>query len=171
MSHSIMNDQGLVATCEADPRAMIIHHLMRWIANKPVGFYDPTVNVGEDKLMLAHCTLPTKIKGYDQLPLKYVPTTHHESNTWVAPKVLYESGVVTIAGFSHDSGKMISIRADATGPDFLKVCRDQIEAGVRNAKAALEGWQGFHSVMAYGDHAKDLELLANLTEMQLIERT
>jgi len=171
MSHSIMNDQGLVATCEADPTAMIIHYLMRWIANKPVGFYDPTVNVGEGKLMLAHCTSPTKMKGYDQPPLKYVATTHHESNTSVAPKVLYEPGVVTMAGFSYDLGKMISIRADATGPDFLRVCRDQIEARVGNAKAALEGWQGFHWVMAYGDHVKDLELLANLTGMQLIEVT
>jgi L-fucose isomerase-like protein len=95
MAFSIMNDGGLVATCEADPTAMVIHYLMRWIANKPVAFYDPTVNIGEGKLILAHCTSPTRMRGFSEQPFRYIATTHHESNTSVAPKVLYEPGIVT----------------------------------------------------------------------------
>jgi L-fucose isomerase-like protein len=95
MAFSMMNDGGLVATCEADPTAMVIHYLMRWIANKPVAFYDPTVNIGEGKLILAHCTSPTRMRGFNEQPFRYIATTHHESNTSVAPKVLYEPGIVT----------------------------------------------------------------------------
>ncbi|WP_291765929.1 hypothetical protein, partial [Caldivirga sp. UBA161] len=147
MAFSIMNDSGLVGTCEADPTAMITHYLLRWIANKPTAFYDPTVNIGEGKLILAHCTSPTRMLGYGVEGFRYIATTHHESNTSVAPKVLYEAGVVTIAGLSHDLSKLLIIRGEATGPTFLRICRNQVEVKVNEAKAALENWQGFHWVM------------------------
>ena len=171
MAFSIMNDGGLVATCEADPTAMVIHYLMRWIANKPVAFYDPTVNIGEGKLILAHCTSPTRMRGFSEQPFRYIATTHHESNTSVAPKVLYEPGIVTIAGFSYDLSRLIVIRGEATGPTYLRICRDQIEVKVNDAATALEGWQGFHWVMAYGDYVRELELLARLTGTQLVKVT
>jgi len=150
---------------------MVIHYLMRWIANKPVAFYDPTVNIGEGKLILAHCTSPTRMRGFNEQPFRYIATTHHESNTSVAPKVLYEPGVVTIAGFSYDLSRLIVIRGEATGPTYLRICRDQIEVKVSDAAAALEGWQGFHWVMAYGDYVRELELLARLTGTQLVKVT
>ncbi len=59
MSHGLMNDEGIVAPCEADPTAMVIHYLLRWIANRPTAFYDPTVNLEKGKALLAHCTSPT----------------------------------------------------------------------------------------------------------------
>ena len=169
MAFSIMNDSGLVATCEADPTAMITHYLMRWIANRPVAFYDPTVNIGEGKLILAHCTSPTRMTGYDKAPFRYIATTHHESNTSVAPKVLYEPSTVTIAGLSHDLSKLLIIKGEATGPTYLRICRNQVEVKVKDAAGALENWQGFHWVMAYGDYVKELELLAKLTGMQAIK--
>ncbi|MGC9136031.1 hypothetical protein [Caldivirga sp.] len=169
MAFSIMNDSGLVATCEADPTAMITHYLMRWIANRPVAFYDPTVNIGEGKLILAHCTSPTRMTGYDKAPFRYIATTHHESNTSVAPKVLYEPGTVTIAGLSHDLSKLLIIKGEATGPTYLRICRNQIEVKVKDAAGVLENWQGFHWVMAYGDYVKELELLAKLTGIQAIK--
>ncbi len=171
MAFSIMNDSGLVGTCEADPTAMIAHYLMRWIANKPVAFYDPTVNIGEGKLILAHCTSPTRMLGYGREGFRYIATTHHESNTSVAPKVLYEPGTVTIVGLSHDLSRILVIRGEATGPTFLRICRDQVEVKVNEAKAALDNWQGFHWVMAYGDYVNEVELLAKLTGIQMIKVT
>ncbi|MGC8601787.1 MAG: hypothetical protein ACP5LS_05155 [Thermoprotei archaeon] len=169
MSHSIMNDEGIVAPCEADPTAMVIHYLMRWIANRPTAFYDPTVDLGRGELVLAHCTSPTKLEGFDKPPFEYVATTHHESNTAVAPKVLYAPGKVTVAGFSYDLSKLLVIRGEAKGPTFLRICRDQIEVKVGDAYKALSQWQGFHWVMAYGDYSRELEVLAKLKGIQLIE--
>jgi hypothetical protein len=35
------------------------------------------------------------MRGFNEQPFRYIATTHHESNTSVAPKVLYEPGIVT----------------------------------------------------------------------------
>ncbi|NAZ29151.1 MAG: hypothetical protein GU355_07660, partial [Caldivirga sp.] len=45
------------------------------------------------------------------------------------------------------------------------------EVKVNDAATALEGWQGFHWVMAYGDYVRELELLARLTGTQLVKVT
>ncbi len=96
-------------------------------------------------------------------------TTHHESNTAVAPKVLYKPETVTIAGFSYDLNKLLVIKGEAKGATLLRICRDQIEVKIADAYKALREWQGFHWVAAYGDYTSELEILAKVKGIQLIK--
>lgn len=170
LSHSIMNDQGFVASCEADPVGMVAHFLLRHIAGKPAMFFDPTVNVGDNTVILAHCTSPTRVLGFDkQSP--YEVRTHHESNLSATPKVDYPQGDVTVLGFSFDFRRMMFFKGYSLGtpkPE-LRICRDQVVVKVNNAAKILENWQGFHWAMVYGDYTRELRILARVLGVEAIE--
>ena len=171
LSFSILNDKGIVATCEADPTEMLLHYLLTHIASKPVFFNDPTVNEKDGTLILAHCTSPTKMLGYDKPQLKYEVRTHHESNYGATPKPFYEKGLVTIAGLSFNLDKMIIITGEVVGSPRLRICRAQVEVKVKDATKILEDWQGFHWVMVYGDYTRELTHLCKITGIKPILHT
>lgn len=162
MSFSILNDEGYVATCEADPTEMLLQYILRHVASKPVFFNDPTVNEKEGTLILAHCTSPTKMLGFDKPRLKYEVRTHHESNYGATPKPEFEKGIVTVAGFSFNLDKMIIITGEVVGSPKLRICRSQVEVKVKDASKILDDWQGFHWVMVYGDYSKELEIICRV---------
>lgn len=168
LSFALLNDRGVVATCEADPAMMAMHYLLTRLANKPAVFVDPTVNEAEGTLILAHCTSPTRVLGYGKPAVPYEVRTHHESNTGATPKPLYPKGVVTIAGLDFSLEKMLIVRGEVVGSPDLRVCRAQVEVRVSDAHRVLESWQGFHWVYVYGDYVEDLRILADLVGLQAI---
>jgi L-fucose isomerase-like protein len=165
MSNSILNDSGIVATCEADFTAGPLHYLMSCIAGKPSFFIDPAVNEGEGTIILAHCTSPTKLLGYDKPHFPYDVRTHHETNLSATPKPVFEKGVVTVAGFPEDFKKMLIIRGQVIGSPDLRICRSQVEVKVNDAEAVLNDWQGFHWSLVYGDYVKELEKICKEKEI------
>ena len=171
LSFSILNDKGVVATCEADPTMMAMHYILTRLANKPAVFIDPTVNEEKGTLILAHCTSPTRVLGYNKPRVPYEVRTHHESNTSATPKPFYPKGVVTIVGLDFNLEKMLIVRGEAVGSPDLRICRAQIEVKVKDANKVLENWQGFHWVYVYGDYVEDLEILARIIGIQTITIT
>ncbi len=165
MSFSILNDSGIVATCEADPTEGPLHYLMNYIAGKPTFFQDPAVNEEDGTLILAHCTSPTKMLGFDKPPLSYDVRTHHESNFSATLKPTFEKGIVTVAGFSRDFKKMLIVRGNVVGSPDLRICRAQVEVKVDNTEGILNDWQGFHWVLAYGDYVKELKMICDQKEI------
>jgi len=162
MAFSIFNDSGIVATCEADPAAMGLQYLIRYISGKPVFFHDPTVNEKDGTLILAHCTSPTKLLGFDKPNFPYQVRTHHESNYGATPKPTFKEGEVTVAGFSFDLDKMLIVRGRVMGTPDLRICRSQVEVKVNNASQILENWQGFHWVLVYGDYTEELKAICKM---------
>jgi len=168
MSFSILNDEGYVATCEADSTAMILHYLMRHIASKPTFFNDPTVNERDGTLILAHCTSPTKMLGYRGKRLEYEVRTHHESNYGATPKPYFKKGIVTIAGLSFNLDKMLIVTGEVVGSPRLRICRSQVEVKIKNPSKVLEDWQGFHWIMVYGDYSEELKTVCRIKGIKAI---
>ena len=162
LAFALFNDNGIVATCEADPTMFTLHYLLTRLASKPVIFVDPAVNEGENVLILAHCTSPLKVLGYDKPQVPYEVRTHHESNTGATVKPEYPKGIITIAGFDFNLSKIIIVKGMAIGSPNLRICRAQIKVKVSNAHKVLENWQGFHWVYAYGDYVEELKILAKI---------
>ena len=162
LSFSLLNDEGIVATCEADPAMMALHYILTRLAARPAVFADPAVNVAGGTLVLAHCTSPTRVLGYRMPGTPYEVRTHHESGTGATVKPEYPEGVVTIAGLSFDLKRMLVVRGRAVGSPDLRICRAQLEVEVPNAREVLRKWQGFHWVYVYGDYTRELEMLAEL---------
>ena len=165
---SKLNDDGIVATCEADPTAMILHYLMRHISGKPAFFNDPTVNEKDGTLILAHCTSPTKLLGFNESALPYQVRTHHESNYGATPKVFFKEGEVTIAGLSFDMDEMLIVKGRIVGSPNLRICRSQVEVKVANPSGVLREWRGFHWVLVYGDYIEELRAICKVKGIKAI---
>jgi len=159
MSFALLNDEGKVGTCEADPTAGPMHYLMRHISGRPAFFNDPTVNEKDGTIILAHCTSPTRLLGADKPGFPYEVRTHHESNTGATVKPVYEQGTVTVAGLSFDYDRMLIVKGEVVGTPNLRICRSQVEVKVRDSTDVLEDWQGFHWVMVYGDYVDELRFV------------
>ncbi|RLI25415.1 hypothetical protein DRO58_06410 [Candidatus Bathyarchaeota archaeon] len=168
LAFSILNDSGIVATCEADPTAMILHYLMQRVSGKPAFFSDPTVNEKDGTLILAHCTSPTKLLGYDKPALPYQVRTHHETNYGAAPKPIFSRGTVTIASLSFDLDKMLIVKGEVVGTPDLRICRSQVEVKVKDPTGILEDWQGFHWILVYGDYVEELKAICKMKGIKAI---
>ena len=168
MSFALLNDEGKVGTCEADPTAGPLHYLMRHISGRPAFFNDPTVNEKDSTLILAHCTSPTRLLGPDEPGFRYEVMTHHESNTSATVKPIYEKGTVTVAGLSFDYDEMLIVRGEVIGTPRLRICRSQVEVKVNAPTEILEDWRGFHWVMVYGDYVEELLFVCKATGIKPI---
>ena len=168
LAFSILNDSGIVATCEADPTAMILHYLMQRVSGKPAFFSDPTVNEKDGTLILAHCTSPTKLLGYDKPALPYQVRTHHETNYGATPKPIFSKGTVTIASLSFDLDKMLIVKGEVVGTPDLRICRSQVEVKVKDPTGILEDWQGFHWILVYGDYVEELKAICKMKGIKAI---
>ena len=168
LAFSIFNDSGIVATCEADPTAMILHYLMHRISGKPAFFNDPTVNEEDGTLILAHCTSPTKLLGYDKPAFQYQVRTHHETNYGATPKPIFKKGVVTVAGLSFNLDRMLIVKGEVVGTPDLRICRSQVEVKVKDSTGILEDWQGFHWILIYGDYIKELKAICKMKGIEAI---
>ncbi|RJS73885.1 hypothetical protein CW710_02670 [Candidatus Bathyarchaeota archaeon] len=168
LAFSILNDSGIVATCEADPTAMILHYLMQRVSGKPAFFSDPTVNEKDGTLILAHCTSPTKLLGYDKPALPYQVRTHHETNYGATPKPIFSRGTVTIASLSFDLDKMLIVKGEVVGTPDLRICRSQVEVKVKDPTGILEDWQGFHWILVYGDYVEELKAICKMKGIKAI---
>lgn len=160
------NDDGVVATCEADPTAMITHYLMRHISGKPAFFNDPTVNEKDGTLILAHCTSPTKFLGFNKPSFPYQVRTHHESNYGATPKPFFKEGEVTISGLSFDMERMLIVKGEVIGSPDLRICRSQVEVKVNNSSGILKDWQGFHWVLVYGDYTEEMQIICEIKKIK-----
>ena len=138
LAFSKLNDDEMVATCEADPTAMVLHYLMRHISGKPAFFNDPKVNEKDGTLILAHCTSPTRLLGSNAPALPYQVRTHHESNYGATPKVFFKEGEVTIAGLSFEMNEMLIVKGMVVGNPDLRICRSQVEVKVANLSGILK---------------------------------
>ncbi|MBN1268215.1 MAG: hypothetical protein JXB04_01390 [Kiritimatiellae bacterium] len=169
MAFAMLNDSGLVGTCEADPTAGPFQYLMRHVAGKPAFFNDPMVNEGRNTLVLAHCTSPTKLAGWKRDGFPYEVRTHHESNTGATPRPVFERGTVTVVATPYEQDRMLILRGEAGMPEQeLPICRSQVEVKVSDATAALDHWQGFHWNMVYGDYVDEMKHVAKIFGMDTI---
>lgn len=163
-----LRDEGVPAVCEADIPQLVTTILLRNIADKPTFINDPVIRPEGNKLIVAHCTSPTKLSGYEEDPQEYDALLHHETKMGLAPSVKFDEGQdVTIAGVSHDFEEMVSTEGKITRNTDYHVCISQAEIEVENAKFLFDNFQGFHWVMVYGNWLNELEKACNLLGVQL----
>jgi len=158
LAFSKLNDEGIIAACEADIPALLTMIVLNGIEpNKPSFLADPVPHSSMNTLILAHCTAPTKLKGFNEIAEPYVATTHHESGLSATPQVMFTpGGTVTVAGFDHDLSSMIITKGVITRSTSYPICRSQVEIKIENGKELLEKYVGFHWIMIYGDYVDDL---------------
>ncbi|OHB65465.1 MAG: hypothetical protein A2168_09295 [Planctomycetes bacterium RBG_13_50_24] len=148
-----LNDEGSVGACEAEWNSANSLRLTSLLFDRPGFMQDPAPNTVNNTLMGAHCSCPTKLDGFDKPPAPLILRSHSESNTGVAPQVLWREGQkVTVMKFQGPesiilgTGRMLrNIETPPAGG-----CRTSVELELDDV-ADSRDTKGFHQLFIYGD--------------------
>jgi len=170
MSFSKLNDEGTPAACEADFDAILTMLLLKHMFGKPSFMNDPVPETVRNVLIAAHCTSPTKLDGYGSKSEPFILRSHSESNIGVSPQVLWKEGQdITLSKF-QGPGKMIIGSGTVIGNVETPPaggCRTSVEVKMRGIED-VRNTKGFHQLLMYGDHAKELNDLCQLLGIEAI---
>lgn len=164
-----LRDEGLPAVCEADIPQTMTSILMRTLANRPTFINDPVILPEKNRMILAHCTAPTKMSGYEEPAEEYEAKLHHETKLGLAPGVQFAKGKqVTVAGFSHEMKTIIATPGRIVRNTDYHICISQCEVAVPDSEYLFEEFQGFHWVMVYGNWMNRLKETANILDVEFL---
>ncbi len=168
IAFQMLRDEGVPAVCEADIPQLVTTILLRYIADKPTFINDPVIVPDEDRVVVAHCTAPTKMAGFEEEPENYEASLHHETKLGLAPSVKFEEGQkVTLAGVSHDFDEMIAAEGKITRNTDYHICISQAEVRVSDAQFLFDNFKGFHWVMVYEDWMEELKKACDLLGIEM----
>ncbi|MCQ2796057.1 MAG: hypothetical protein MJ213_01940 [Bacilli bacterium] len=150
------NNQKIIATCEGDVTAMISMKIASLIGDGYTFQANPSyIDVKNKKIILAHCTIPTK------MTISYKLDTHFESGIGVAIKGKLKTTDITMFRLSSNlkdyfvaEGKIIK------NGDNPQRCRTQIEVKFKDdISSLLTNPCGNHHIIFYGKHKKEIQQL------------
>jgi hypothetical protein len=156
---TLINDDGYMAYCEGDFVVIPAHILTHFTSGKPTYFCNPTFP-HKGRMMFAHCTAPRRMDGQNLEPVELV--THYESDHGAATHVHFPKGqLLTIIKPDFEAKRWLAFTGKILGAPFIDTCRAQVEVEL-NADTAevLDNLRGFHCVLAYGDHTKEVAYAA-----------
>jgi hypothetical protein len=152
---SLINDSGALAFCESDfvviPSGVLLNH----IAGTPVFLQDPTYP-HDGVVTVAHCTAPRKMDGRHAEEALIV--THFESDYGAAPKVNMRIGQeITVIDPDFEHKRWIGFRGTIIAHPFYAICRSQLDVAIDGDwRKLMEQMRGFHWMIAYGNHLKEM---------------
>jgi hypothetical protein len=156
---TLINDDGYMAYCEGDFVAIPAHILTHYICGKPTYFCNPTFP-HQGRMMFAHCTAPRRMDGENLAPVELV--THYESDHGAATHVDFPQGqLLTVVKPDFEAKRWLAFTGKILGAPFIDTCRAQVEVELNADTAEVLGnLRGFHCVLAYGDHTKEVAYAA-----------
>jgi hypothetical protein len=159
-----MLDDGVPAACEADIGAALTHALVQYLFDRPGFQQDPVADTAKDCLIGAHCTCPTRLKGFDAPPEPYVLSYHHGKRDAVPVPAWRAGQRITVADIvPGDSGETPPEMIISTGTVVGNVsvppsggCVVSVMVKLENVSDPLD-YPGFHQIFFYGGYEKELK--------------
>lgn len=170
MAASLFQDAGVTYGCEADLFAAVSLLLVSYLFDKPGFMNDPVPETAKNLLIAAHCTCGTRLNGFSRAREPYILRSHSESNLGVAMEVLWQEGQpVTLVSFQNpnqlilDTGTVVgNVQTPPAGG-----CRTSFEIKMDRVEDARDVL-GFHQVVFYGDHRRDVEAFCQMFGVRVI---
>jgi len=168
---SLLNDEGIPAACEADLSSLLLQVIFKYLARKPAWISDPVIDFSDGSVTYAHCTAPTKMKGFTEEAEPYAIDTHDESGRPAVIRTKMSLGqAITITQISPDFSKLyLHVNKIADTPIIDLACRTKVKTFVRNVREWLWAYkQPLHRVIVYGDWSYELSMLSKLMKMEIL---
>jgi len=170
MAASMFQDAGVTYGCEADVFAAMSLMLTSYLLDKPGFINDPVPETVKNVLVIAHCTCGTRLNGFGAPREPYILRSHAESNIGVATEVLWRVGQpVTLVRFQNpnelilDTGAVVgNVNTPPAGG-----CRTSVEIKMDRVQDVRDVL-GFHQVVFYGDHRRDVEAFCQMFGIRLV---
>ncbi|MBO4423689.1 MAG: hypothetical protein J5879_09630 [Clostridia bacterium] len=166
---SKLNDDGIVAACEADVTTLMNMLIVSYSSGSPAFMLNPYLFPMDDKLFVSHCTSPTKHSYDSEEKDEFNIYPYFEIRGLPCGlQVIKKPGPVTITGISHDGmDKMVIVRGELIRNTSFPSCRTQLEIDVPGGvKKLAECYEGRHWALVYGDQSRKI---ANANGMLGIE--
>ncbi|MEW6235373.1 MAG: hypothetical protein AB1656_08310 [Candidatus Omnitrophota bacterium] len=166
-----LNDMGLGGICESDLSSAMTHILFQGLAGKPGFISDPTMDMSNQSIILAHCLGSTKMDGPEGERAPYKLRTIMERQEGAVPQVRMRVGQkVTQAILIGDNLIRYFTGEVIDAPDIDRGCRTKITVRVDgDADKLWREWQhGLHRVTCYGDITTDLKRFCRFKKIELI---
>ncbi len=172
ISWSRMLDHGIPAACEADLDACVTHALVQYLFDRPGFQQDPVADTMYEALIGAHCTCPTKLRGFEHDPELY-SLMHHHGNRDAVPHPVWEVGQrVTVAIANLPRGNNKANMIVSAGEVMQNIEVPPAGGCVVSVMVKLDGiddlldYPGFHQLFFYGDYKKELESYCQLYDIE-----
>lgn len=170
MAASLFQDAGVTYGCEADVFGAVSLMLSSYLFDKPGFMNDPVPETVKNVLIAAHCTAGTKLKGFAEEHEPFVLRSHSESAIGVAVQVLWRPDqpvtLVRLTGPKElivDTGSVVeNVQTPPAGG-----CRTNFEIAMNDIED-IRDVKGFHQVVFYGDHKRDVEAFCQLHGIRAI---
>lgn len=150
---SLLNNEGIIGTCEGDIPSMISMYLIKSLVKAPSFQANPSrINTNTNEIIFAHCTIPTNMLN------KFYLTSHYESKIGVAIKGELNTSPVTIfklganlKDYYCEEGLIECNLNEA------ELCRTQIKIKLNDVSYFLTNPLGNHHIIFYGKHKKEIQ--------------
>jgi hypothetical protein len=149
-----LNDEGSVGCCECDVTSAISLRLCSLLTGRPGFMQDPAPNTVSNTFMGAHCSSPTKLRGFDQPAEPLILRSHSESEIGVSPQVLWpKDEAVTVMKLVEPTKMILGTGKVVANIDTPPAggCRTSVELAMDNVADTLD-CQGFHQLFILGKH-------------------
>jgi len=170
---SRMLDSGIPAACEADIGACVSHALVMYLFDRPGFQQDPVPDTAHDCLIGAHCTCPTRLRGFGAPPEPY-RLAHHHGNRDAVPVPHWKEGqraTVACAVLPRKEGDRARLIVSA-GSVYENISVPPSGGCVVSVSLRLDGnpplltYPGFHQIFFYGDFKKQLVEYCQLYDVE-----
>ncbi len=152
---ALLNSEGIISSCEGDIPSLLSMMIL-YKASSSLAFQcNPSyINVKENYLYLAHCTLPLKMAN------SYVFDTHFESGIGLGIHGELKEGPVTIFKLAPSLDKFI-LEEGVIEKNMYRfdLCRSQIKVLVKDVKPFISSPLGNHLLISYSNLKDQLLLI------------
>jgi hypothetical protein len=180
LGFSKLNDQGIVAACEADMDSTLTMLIFGYAFGVPGFISDPVFDTATNTVIHAHCLCATKMDGPAGTRCPYIIRSHAERRVGACLQVKHRIGQpVTCAKLVNLDTMLISTGKIIGNPDVDRACRTKMATRVADARKMLDNWgcgvveggmvEHLHRVLFYGDHSQSIKHLAVLMGLKVVE--
>jgi hypothetical protein len=165
-----LNDEGSVGCCECDWTSAISLRLCSLLLGRPGFMQDPAPNTVNGTLMGAHCSSPSRLRGFDEPPAPLILRSHSESEIGVSPQIVWPLGEpVTVMKLIEPDKMVIGTGQEAANIDTPPCggCRTSVELRLDGAANPLDS-KGFHQLFILGKHDRLLRAYCSLAGIEAL---
>lgn len=170
MAWSMMQDVGVTGGCEADLYGAVSLMMTSYLFRKPGFMNDPVPETAKNELIVAHCVSGSRLNGFDQPAVPRILRSHSESALGISTQVLWEPGhPVTLLRFTGPDRFIVDTGTVTENIDTPPAggCRTNFSVKMDRVEDCRDVL-GFHQVVFYGDHRRDLRAFAQLHGFEIV---
>lgn len=162
LAFAMLNDEGIIATCEGDVPTMLTMALIQALTGKPSFMANPSeMDLEAKEAIFAHCTCPLS------MVTSYTLATHFESGLGFGIRGQFPKGPMTLVKMNADLQSLRTFPCEVVeNPLRADLCRSQIKVRFQSdMKQLIENPYGNHVAFAPGNIEEEIQaLFAYLSE-------